>query len=258
MLRPVLATGNADLSSINWRLRTLGTRHAEVSGVLSLDDEPFGPSERLLDLTTRLIPRCRKITLPLLTERGAPAYVHTWPGEHYRLLVALLEELGPRTVVEIGTFTGHSLLAMLPALPAGSRLVTFDIVPWDTIAGSVLRREDFAPGRVEQVVADLSDLDVARQHAELLRATDLIFMDAAKDGSLERRLIANFETVGVKPGATLVLDDIRVWNMLATWRCIAHPKLDLTSFGHFCGTGLIDWHGQTPEGVRRSSSAEVV
>jgi predicted O-methyltransferase YrrM len=222
-------------------LREIGTRHSEVSGLLSLDDEPFGPSEHLLDLTARLIPRCSRIKLPLLAERGAPAYVHTWPGEHYRLLVALIEELRPKTVVEIGTFTGLSALAMIPALPDGSRLVTFDIFPWDTIPDTVLKREDFVPGRLEQIVADLGDLEVARRHAELLHNADLIFMDASKDGSLERRLLANFEEVGLKPNTLLVLDDIRVWNMLAIWRSVARPKLDLTSFGHFSGTGLIDW-----------------
>lgn len=39
----------------------------------------------------------------------------------------------------------------------------------------------------------------------------------------------------------LVFDDIRAWNMLAIWREIRMPKLDLTSFGHWSGTGLVDW-----------------
>jgi hypothetical protein len=44
------------------------------------------------------------------------------------------------------------------------------------------------------------------------------------------------------PHALVVFDDIRVMNMVATWRRIARPKLDLTSFGHWSGTGLIDWN----------------
>jgi len=39
----------------------------------------------------------------------------------------------------------------------------------------------------------------------------------------------------------IIMDDIRVWNMLAIWRRIDRPKLDLTSFGHWTGTGLVDW-----------------
>jgi predicted O-methyltransferase YrrM len=176
-----------------------------------------------------------------LTERGAPSYVHAWPGEHYRLLSALIAEMGPTTIVEVGTFTGLSVLAMLPVLREETRLVTFDIFPWQDIPGTMLRGSDFVPGRVDQVVGDLGDLDVARRHAELLGKADLIFLDAAKDGTLETRILANFERVGLKPGALLVLDDIRVWNMLAIWRRIARPKLDFTSFGHFSGTGLVDW-----------------
>jgi hypothetical protein len=39
----------------------------------------------------------------------------------------------------------------------------------------------------------------------------------------------------------LVFDDIRIWNMLRIWREIVRPKLDLTSFGHWTGTGIVDW-----------------
>ncbi len=38
-----------------------------------------------------------------------------------------------------------------------------------------------------------------------------------------------------------MFDDIRVWNMLEIWRGIRRPKLDLTSFGHWSGTGLVDY-----------------
>lgn len=37
------------------------------------------------------------------------------------------------------------------------------------------------------------------------------------------------------------MDDIRVWTMLKTWREISYPKLDLTSFGHWSGTGIIEF-----------------
>jgi hypothetical protein len=38
----------------------------------------------------------------------------------------------------------------------------------------------------------------------------------------------------------LILDDIRFMNMIRLWRGIASPKLDLSSFGHWSGTGLVD------------------
>jgi len=44
-----------------------------------------------------------------------------------RLLTAVVAMLRPRSVLEIGTFTGYSALSMAEALPAGGRIVTCDI-----------------------------------------------------------------------------------------------------------------------------------
>ena len=38
-----------------------------------------------------------------------------------------------------------------------------------------------------------------------------------------------------------LFDDIKELNMLGTWRAITRPKLDITSFGHWTGTGLVHW-----------------
>jgi hypothetical protein len=40
-----------------------------------------------------------------------------------------------------------------------------------------------------------------------------------------------------------MFDDTRVLNMIEIWRRLNRPKLDLTSFGHWSGTGLVDWNG---------------
>ena len=77
----------------------------------------------------------------------------------------------------------------------------------------------------------------------MFRSAELIFIDGPKDGVFERRLLSNFESLGVRKNTLLVLDDIRLWNMLQIWREIRHQKIDLTSLGHYTGTGLVDWHG---------------
>lgn len=38
----------------------------------------------------------------------------------------------------------------------------------------------------------------------------------------------------------LVIDDIRLWNVLEIWESIASPKLDVSGFGHYTGTGLVE------------------
>jgi hypothetical protein len=32
-----------------------------------------------------------------------------------------------------------------------------------------------------------------------------------------------------------------LWNMLDIWYHLDKPKLDMTSFGHWSGTGLVQW-----------------
>ncbi|MFG2182508.1 O-methyltransferase, partial [Streptomyces abikoensis] len=49
------------------------------------------------------------------------------PGEQAALLSFLVRLTGARHVVEVGTFTGLSALAMARALPADGRLITLDI-----------------------------------------------------------------------------------------------------------------------------------
>jgi predicted O-methyltransferase YrrM len=174
-------------------------------------------------------------------ELGDPKVVNLWPGEHYRLLAGLVAVLGARRVVEIGTGSGLSALAMLSAMPSEGRVVTFDVVPWQHYPGAILEQEDFTDGRLEQRVADLSEAPAAEQDIEALEDADLIFLDAAKDGEQERRFLELFDGMRFSAGPILVLDDIRVWTMLEIWRNVSRPKLDVTSIGHWSGTGLIDY-----------------
>lgn len=173
---------------------------------------------------------------------AAPPYLpDIWPGEHYKLLAGLVLALKPRLVVEIGTATGLSALAMMRYLPPESRLVTFDIIDWQSYPGQHLRSEDFAAGRLVQYVDDLSQSAVAQRYHEVLKGADMIFIDAAKDRVMERKFVTNFRRVPFERKPLLVFDDIRVWNMLRIWQELPFPKLDVTSFGHWSGTGLVEW-----------------
>lgn len=244
----MLRLSQFDLQLVRWRLHEFEVQHAEISAVLSPHDSPGSPNERLIDMLPALVARTRNISLSNLSDRNPPGLMHLWPGEHYRLLAALVQELNPRNVVEIGTFTGLSALAMLCYLPSGAHLTTFDIVPWDKIPGTFLRPTDFASGSFKQIVCDLKDPENCRVHASLFRDSDLIFIDGPKDGIFEETLLDNLDLIGLRSHTLLVLDDIRVWNMLRTWMRIQHPKLDITTIGHYSGTGLVDWipcHTQT-------------
>ena len=165
-----------------------------------------------------------------------------WPGEHYRLLAGIVAELQPKTVVEIGTHTGLSALALLKYLPPAGRLVTFDLIPWDQISGTCLRSGDFAPERFAQEIADLANPAVFTRHAALLSAADLIFVDGPKDKKFEPALAALLDTLSFAQPPWVVFDDSYDLNMLRFWRELKKPKLDITSLGHWTGTGMVRWN----------------
>jgi len=204
------------------------------------------PSDYLIDLALRAASEARQTQLPELSRRVDAAsndFTPVWPGEHYRLLAALVKLLQPKCVLEIGTFRGLSALALKQFLPANGKITTFDIIPWQSVPDTSLRPQDFTDGRLRQEIGDLSEPAMFELHRGLLQETELLFMDGPKDGIFERTLLRQLETVFLQKPLVIVLDDIRFWNMLATWHAIVHPKLDLTSFGHWSGTGLVEWGG---------------
>jgi predicted O-methyltransferase YrrM len=217
-----------------------GVRHSIPSWLLSADDDLGRPDAFLIDLAIRAITLAQDSDLGEIAARDPQMgrYVETWPGEHYRLLAGLVQALAPKIVVEIGTATGASALCLLKHLPEGSRLATFDIVPWQRVPGSILRSEDFSGGRMTQYLDDVTTPDGFDRHAELLKQADFIFADAAKDGTMEKRFLDSLLRLPRDKRAVLLFDDTRVPNMIAIWRSLGRPKLDLTSFGHWSGTGL--------------------
>ena len=217
-------------------------RQAERSMIFSADDEAR-PSDRLLDVALAAAAAAREIPLTDLGARldSEPRWPEVWPGEHYRLLAGLVQVMKPKVALEIGTATGMSALALAAAMEGDGRVATFDIVPWRDYPGTVLREDDFTDGRLVQHVDDISRPEGLARHRELVQKAELIFIDAAKDGEQEQRFIDAFDSLAFERPPIVVFDDIRQWKMLGIWRRVRRPKLDLTSFGHWSGTGLVDW-----------------
>lgn len=218
-------------------------RHSEYSMIFSMDDEPARPSRRLVDLALEAIALARDLRLEALyaRTRSDVDLINLWPGEQHRLLAALVRVVQPARIVEIGTGAGGSTLAMKETLPREGTLATFDVIPWQQAPEGVLRADDFADGRLAQYVEDVTRREGFDRHRALFQQADLIFLDAAKDGQMEARLVEMFRDMPFQTSPLFVFDDIRVWNMLKIWRHLPWPKLDLTSFGHWTGTGLAEW-----------------
>jgi caffeoyl-CoA O-methyltransferase len=120
-------------------------------------------------------------------------------------LGALTTMLAPRTIVEVGTFTGYSSICMARAMPVGGRLIACDISEEYT---AIARRYWARAG-----VADRIDLRIGPA-AETLRAlpddlvVELAFIDADKQGYL-----GYFEELvtRVRPGGAILIDNV-LWD----------------------------------------------
>ena len=222
-------------------------RHQEQSLICSLDDEPYSqPANQpavaeLVGLSIEAASEALKIDLSDLSPRipEGPKYSEVWPGEHYKLIAALVSILQPKTVIEIGTGSGLSALSLLKFLPRDGKLVTFDKEEWWKVNGTVLRQEDFSDSRFHFSNDDLTDPLLVGVYAGVLSKADLIFIDAAKDVKTEVAILKNLETIPFEKPPLIIFDDIRMMNMISIWRQLPYPKLDITSFGHWSGTGLV-------------------
>ena len=82
------------------------------------------------------------------------------------------------------------------------------------------------------------------KHKEMISNAELIFLDGPKDGITEYKLMKKLENAKFKKTPILFFDDIRIWHMLKLWQDISYPKIDLVSFGHWSGSGIVEWKKQ--------------
>jgi predicted O-methyltransferase YrrM len=221
--------------------RVVQAMHSEMSVISSAVDDPGQPNEYLIDLLLRAGSIAPSTELSSLADRCSnlqdATFVQQWPGEHYRLLAALGVALNAQSVLEIGTFTGLSALALRSTVPS---VITNDIVPWAEIPGTVLNGSDFDSG-VSQLIGDLSNPLVFKKSSELILAADFIFIDGPKNGKFEVNIEPQLRTLLRGSGKVVVWDDTRVMTMVGFWRSLDLPKIDATSLGHWSGTGIIQY-----------------
>ena len=124
--------------------------------------------------------------------------------EQGQFMALLVEVMGARTALEVGTFTGYSALAVALALPEGGRLVACDVSEEWTAMGRRYWEEAGVAHKIDLRLAPaLETLDslVAEGRAGTF---DFAFLDADKqsyDAYYERTLEL------MRPGGLIVLDN---------------------------------------------------
>lgn len=215
-----------------------------ISAVYSAYMQAGQPTEYLKQLGLKFVQKAFETDLRDISSRIPKQeinYIDIYPGEHYNLLAAIIQVMQPKTVIELGTHLGYSALCMKKYLPPGGKIYTFDVIPWSGFESTILKEEDFDE-KLVQCIDDITQEQIFQKYKPVIEEADLIFMDALKDGIQEYKFLKNFSAIQFKKKCLFVFDDIRLWNMLDIWFHMTKPKLDLTSFGHWSGTGIVEWN----------------
>lgn len=124
-------------------------------------------------------------------------------GALLRLIVGLAR---PRTILELGTFSGYSALAMASALQGDGRLITCDI---DPVATAVARRYFAEAGLQDRIELRMGPaLESIAALAAEGRRIDLLFIDADKPN-----YVRYWDAVlPLMPIGGLVLADNTLWS----------------------------------------------
>jgi predicted O-methyltransferase YrrM len=123
---------------------------------------------------TPLLKRLREETAQLSTARWQIA------PEQGQFMALLVQLLGARRIVEIGTFTGYSAICMAQAMPEDGRLICCDIPGDYNATAERYWREAGLSERIEQRLAPALQTLAALEAEGLAGTVDLLFIDADK------------------------------------------------------------------------------
>ena len=144
--------------------------------------------------------------------------------EHYRLLAHISTYYENETILDIGTFKGGSALAL--SFNNNNKVISIDI-------------EDHLESNINRSNIEFKILNIL-DYPKLIQQSKLIMLDTAHDGLFEKE----FYTYLIKSNwnGIMIADDIHLNKpMKRWWKLIDNKyKYDITRFGHWSGTGLIN------------------
>ena len=128
--------------------------------------------------------------------------------EQGQFMALLVELIGARRTLEIGTFTGYSALSVALALPAGGRVIACDISKEFTAVARRYWAEAGVADKIDLRLGPAVDSLDALIAEGLSDAFDFMFIDADKQGYdayYERGLTL------LRPGGLIAVDNV-LWN----------------------------------------------
>ena len=144
--------------------------------------------------------------------------------EHYRLLAHISTYYENETILDIGTFKGGSALAL--SFNKNNKVISIDI-------------ENHLESNINRSNIEFKILNIL-DYPKLIQQSKLIMLDTAHDGLFEKE----FYTYLIKSNwnGIMIADDIHLNKpMKRWWKLIDNKyKYDITRFGHWSGTGLIN------------------
>ena len=173
-----------------------------ASRTLNLDDRLYDYLQRVSLREPPVLARLREETAAL---PGAGMQISPEQGQFMALLIELI---GARRVLEVGTFTGYSSLAMAMVLPPDGRIIACDVSEEFTAMARRYWAEAGVADKIELRLAPaLQTLDalLAEGQGETF---DFAFIDADKvnyDGYYERALEL------LRPGGLIAVDNV-LWD----------------------------------------------
>ena len=141
---------------------------------LSLDDSLY---HYLLDVSLRETPLLKRLRDETAQLANAQWQIAPEQGQFMALLVQLI---GARRILEVGTFTGYSALCMAQAMGDEGRMICCDIPGDYNATAERYWREAGLAGRIEQRLAPALDTLAALEAEGQTGGFDLIFIDADK------------------------------------------------------------------------------
>lgn len=144
--------------------------------------------------------------------------------EHYELLACISYFMNNKLIIDAGTYQGLSAAHL--AVNTSNKIVSYDIEDKNVNLEWISK-----PNITFKKMAVLDDL-------EFVLCSDLIFLDIDPHDGIQEQLISD-ALIKRNYTGVVIADDIHYFEGMRTWwKSLPGIKIDLTSLGHFSGTGL--------------------